>query len=532
MADKPSLRETMAANAASAANASNASDDVGTPPMGEAAASVDGRDITIGFFGNIRPMQDSVLAARGGGLEVYEEVLRDWQCFSTFQQRRLAVVSREWDVQPGADDKRSVMAADSLKAQLDAIGFDSATNKMLYGLWYGHGIGECLWSQNGREITLEGIKVKKARRFQFDKDGGLRLQTMTSGLDGELMPARKFWTFATGADNDDDPYGLGLAHYCFWPVWLKKNGYRFWSMLLDKFGMPTSIGKFPPGTSPEDQKKLLNAIAAIQSSSGVIIPDGMIIELLEASRSGQVGNDQFVDRMDAAIAKVILSQTMTTDNGSSKSQSSTHMEVRDEVVKADADLICSSFNNGPAKWLTDWNYPGAVPPKVWRKIDPPEDLDKLADRDSKIYAMGFEPSEEYITDTYGEGWTKKQSPLPLPGLPGNPLPDNLKPGNAQQVDPVDPKDLKAKTTPAFAEAPPLDAAGVLARQAETLSGDAMRAMIDEVRAMLETSESLEEFQQQLMVTYPAMKLDDLAAVLRDAMVTADLTARDDHEADH
>lgn len=501
------------AEAGYAANAASAGETVPPPLTGEIAASVEGKDITLGFFGKLRPMQDTVLAAKGGGLEIYEEVLRDWQCFSTFQQRQRAVTSKEWEVIPGAKDALSVKAADSLEAQLKAINFDNATHKMLFGLWYGHANSECLWGRAGSEIVIERIKVKKARRFRYDNDGGLRLLTRDNAFEGELMPPRKFWTFATGADNDDDPYGLGLGHYCYWPVWLKKNGYRFWSQLLDKFGMPTGVGKYPSGTSEADQAKLLAAVAAIQSSSGVIIPEGMMMELLEASRSGNVGNDQFVDRMDAAIAKVILSQTMTTDNGSSKSQSETHMDVREEVVKGDADLICSSFNSGPAKWLTDWNYPGAVPPRVWRKIEPPEDLDKLADRDKKIYDMGFEPSEDYIRDTYGEGWTKKAAPAPFPPAKA-----------ATQTDPAAPAN---QDSPAFAEPGDQDFAAMLAQQLDDAVSGPVDEMIDEVRKILDTSLTLKEFSERLTAAYPDLTTQGIGDALRDAFALADLTGRND-----
>lgn len=504
-------------DAGSAADAASSGAATPSVPMGEAAASNDARDITLGFFGNMRQMQDSILAARGGGLEIYEEVLRDWQCYPTFQQRRRAVVSKEWGVEPGAKDKASVMAAESLKAQLEAIGFDNATDKMLFGIWYGYAAGECMWARDGSEVIIDRIKVRKARRFRYDMEGHLRLLTRANSIDGEVMPDRKFWTFCTGADNDDDPYGIGLGHYCYWPVWLKKNGYRFWAMLLDKFGAPTGVGKFPAGASKEDQAKLLGAISAIQSSSGIIIPEEMMIELLEASRSGSVGNEGFVDRMDAAIAKVVLSQTMTTDNGASRAQGQVHEGVKEEVVKGDADLVCSSFNQGPSKWLTDWNYPGAVPPKVWRKIEPPEDLDKLADRDSKIYQMGFEPSEEYVKETYGEGWTKRQAaPAPvLPGLPGNPLPKN---------DPA-----KPASSASFAEPQTASAVRQLAEQADMIAGHSVDALIDDIRQMLETSRTMQEFEQQLMLAYPKLSIADVAAVIRDATVVAELTGRVDQE---
>ena len=48
--------------------------------------------------------------------------------------------------------------------------------------------------------------------------------------------------------------------------------------------------------------------------------------------------------------------------------------VRQELIKADADLLCESFNRGPARWLTEWNYPGAASPRVFRLTEPEEDL--------------------------------------------------------------------------------------------------------------------------------------------------------------
>jgi hypothetical protein len=55
---------------------------------------------------------------------------------------------------------------------------------------------------------------------------------------------------------------------------------------------------------------------------------------------------------------------MTTDDGSSLAQAKVHEGVMDEVVKSDSDLLSASFNEGPGRWLTEWNFPGAAPPKA------------------------------------------------------------------------------------------------------------------------------------------------------------------------
>ena len=66
------------------------------PEMQEIATTGDGRDITKLYVGKLEINDDTILAARGSSLKIYEDVLLDPQVFSCFQQRRLAVISKEW----------------------------------------------------------------------------------------------------------------------------------------------------------------------------------------------------------------------------------------------------------------------------------------------------------------------------------------------------------------------------------------------------------------------------------------------------
>jgi hypothetical protein len=148
----------------------------------------------------------------------------------------------------------------------------------------------------------------------------------------------------------------------------------------------------------------------------------MTVELIEAARSGTADYEALYERMDKAISKVVLSQTMTTDDGSSRAQAQVHQGVADHVIKSDADLLCESFNRGPVRWLTAWKFPNAQPPRVWRHTEPAEDLQARAERDNKIFALGYAPTEQYIEETYGPGWEKKAEPELPPEDPKGPLP--------------------------------------------------------------------------------------------------------------
>lgn len=352
---------------------------------------------------------DTVLAQRGRDYKVYREVLRDDQCKSAWQQRTDAVVQASWEVKSGGESAVDKSAADFIRENLQSIEFDRATRGMHFGVWYGHAVGECMWELRENKVWLSEVNVRDRGRFAYDVHNRLVLRSATQG--DVWMPERKFWTFRAGADHDDEPYGLGLAHYAYWPVFFKRNGIKFWLIFQEKFAAPTVMGKSPAGqfNDPALKAKVLAELRRFTTDTAILVPEGVEVELLEAARSAASSYEALTKAMDAAIAKIILSQTMTTDDGSSRSQSETHADVRDMVVKADADLLCASFNRSVVKWLTEWNFPGAKPPTVWRKLEAEEQLSQRAERDVKIYSLGYKPTEEYITETYGEGWTSRAS---------------------------------------------------------------------------------------------------------------------------
>ena len=377
---------------------------------------------TISPYLDLLATTDTVLQARGGieNLEVYRELLRDDQVRSCLQQRRLAVISRPWSVEPGAEnDARAQEAADALTEELHSLRWDDITEKALFTIFYGWGVGEVMWRPGDDRIHIGDIKVRERSRFRFGHSGALYL--MRNGGTIETMPERKFWTLNTGADNHDEQYGLGLAHSLYWPVFFKRNDIKFWLVFLERFGQPTAIAKLPAGRmdDPNLVKQAVETLQSISTDAGIVVPDNVVIELLEAARSGAADYAGMKEAMDNAIAKVILSQTASTEGTPGKLGSDdTQKSVRDEVVKADADLICESFNRTVVRWWSEWNFPEVAPPRVYRQITPDEDLNDRAERDGKISALGYEPTEQYITETYGEGWVKKAQPEQPPAVRG------------------------------------------------------------------------------------------------------------------
>lgn len=473
------------------------------PEMREVATTRDGRDVTRGYVDPFRLQQpgDSVLQLRGAGdYQIYKELLRDDQVGATFAQRRLAVVAKELQVDAGGSTRADKKAAEFMLEQINNIGFDRITDKMLYGVFYGYAAAEVMWGRDGANIVIEATKVRDRRRFGFDGFGNLRLKTFADP-EGELLPDRKFWHYSTGADHDDEPYGLGLAHWLYWPVFFKRAGIEYWMVFLERFGQPTAMGKHPTNATPAERQKLLEALEAIATDTGVTVPIGMEISFLEAARSGTADYSKLCEHMDNAIAKIVLGQTASTQGTPGRlGNDQLQGDVRDDLIRADADLVCESFNRSVGTWLTEYNFPGAKPPRVYRVTDAAEDIDKLAERDKKIYDMGFKPTLKHIKEIYGGDWEPRTETQPAHKTSALPNTTNF----ADHTQPA-----------------------TLDQQVDAQLQSVTNIWINRIRDLVTNAESLEAIRDGLTTLLPDMSINEYAATMAEALRLAELQGRSD-----
>jgi len=491
------------------------------PKPGEMIDAIVQRELGAAYAGELMRAED-IVTAKGGQPSLYARILQDDQVKSTLQQRITGVTSRPWEVRAGGEAAIDKEAAAFVEEQLSCACFDDKLKKMLYGVFYGYAVAEMIWGFDGSRVVIDRIKVRKRERFKFDHMGRLRFITRDNPKGIEL-PDRKFWVFATGADNDDAPYGLGLAHWLYWPCFFKRNDLRMWLTFLDKFASPSVKGKYGHAATEAEKDKLLAAAEALRNESSVVIPESMELELVEAARTATGTYDDLYDRMDAAISKIVLSQTMTTDDGSSLSQAQVHEGVRDEVVDDDAGGIAASLNMGPVRWLTEWNFPGAAVPKLKIITEDEEDQAAAAKRDKTLWEMGWEPTEERIRSVYGEGY-QRRTDREAGRLNQNP-----------DQNPNQNTDDPAVADPSFAED---DESDIIDRFIDQELAGEWEELMDPVAAplleLVESAASYDDFIAQLPTVLPDMNVDKvrthLARVAFAARVAGN-TSADESEPD-
>ncbi|MBW2673859.1 MAG: DUF935 family protein, partial [Deltaproteobacteria bacterium] len=453
--------------------------------------------------------------AGGKGLKLYDEVDRDPHAGSVLQTRSLSIVGKEWKIIPA----RSAMAknlpvstpfdkevAGFVTQTLKGCNFKQARKEVLQAVLYGFYVIEILWKYKDGAITIEKIIGKHPRRFIFTLARQLRLLTPQNMIEGEEVPDRKFVVFTF--DDSDNPYGKGLGRKLWWPVWFKKHGIKFWLIFAEKFGMPTTIGKYPPGTEPKQQQALLDAIDAIQNETGVKIPDTMTIDLLEARRTGTVNTyESLCVFMDRQISKATLGQTATTEGtpgklGNEQSQD----DVKQDIIEADAELLDECLNNSLIPWIVDYNFSGVTEyPKIKTHAEKKPNLKERSEIDKTVTKeIGVPVSKKYFYETYN---------IPEP---------------AEGEDVVE--TATAGTPFGFAEnrryTPEQEALEGLVAKTGKEAKKAMSGVLEPVREIILKAGSLTEIRDKIYGAYSDMDPRDLEDLVARAIYTADLFGRD------
>lgn len=342
------------------------------PPGGLIATAAN--DITIPFWSGVLRPADPVLIERGGGqgLALYDEVARDATVHAVLQKRKFGVLARDWEVRAvtggrGGPKRVDRQAVELITALLARIDFDRLTSDLLDAVLYGYAVAEIVWTAGPDGILPADIVAHDPRRFVFDSDGQPRLLTRAAPLDGIEIPARKLIVHRFGV-RGNNPYGLGLGSKLYWPVLFKREGVAFWLKYLEKFAAPTPVGKYPLGMLPADQRRLLDNLARLCDSGPVVMPIGTEVDFMEAKRAGDGGYQRWVEYWDRQIALVVFGSTLATDvqGEGSRAASETHRGVEEEIADADADAVAATLKATLFSWVIELNLPGAAVPEVVR----------------------------------------------------------------------------------------------------------------------------------------------------------------------
>lgn len=164
-------------------------------------------------------------------------------------------------------------------------------------------------------------------------------QDWTTGIEYRKPPFTD-WLIEAG-----QPDNLGLFLKAATQTIPKKNMMSFWDTFGEIFGMPMRIAKTTT-RDPKEIDKLDRMMRDAAASLYAITGMDTEIQFVESGK-GDAYNvyDKRIDRANSELSKLVIGQTMTIEDGSSLSQSETHLEVFENLVEGDCKMLRDIVNN-------------------------------------------------------------------------------------------------------------------------------------------------------------------------------------------
>ncbi len=362
--------------------------------------------------------------------DIYRDVEVDLHLSGCVQQREGFVMARSFKIvnAEGVEDTKALNI-------FNAPWFKQLLRYALEANYWGHSLIELgdIVMEGGQCSRYSGVTLINRKHVIPEYHRVIRTlsEDWHSGIDYH-DPSLSPWLIEVG-----QPDNLGLFLKAALQTIPKKNALAFWDTFAEIFGMPMRIAR----TNTRDDKELAKIERMLKESglAGYMVADqGTELEFVEASKTDSYNvYDKRVDRANSEISKLIIGQTMTIEDGSSLSQSQTHLEVFQNIVEADCDMLRDMVNTQLLPRMVmhgfpvqnmhfEWDYSTDYTPEQQRQYE-------------ELVLNNYEVDPSYFAEKYNMPVTERKPTAPS----GSPA------GKNQLTVPVGSPDGKNNSKPFF-----------------------------------------------------------------------------------
>lgn len=333
--------------------------------------------------------------------EVYDDIMLDGHLTAVTEDRTLRTVNEDYifSIDGIKDDKLTALIEDQ-------EWFDYLIDEAHKTTYRGEGF---LWVKefekgNIKEVEMidRGLVVPGQKILLYDINGTKGLDV--SEVDDILLYAKFYST-------------VGILEKAAVYTILKRHSWGSWDEFEELFGVPIRIAKVA-SQSEVVKNEVAGWLEEMGSAPYGVFPIGTEIDIKENSKA-----DAFqvfymkIQALDKELSKLILHQTMTTENGASKAQGTVHENTLEEVIKSDKKKMLSFLNKRLVPAMRKLGY--AIPDNAKITIEKTKDPEKQIKIDSQLMSNGYVLKQQYVEEVYGveiermpsetspEGQTKK-----------------------------------------------------------------------------------------------------------------------------
>lgn len=328
----------------------------------------------------------------------------------------------------GGDDRRTELVREVLKAPW----FGNLRFDLLDGLGKSYSVCELHW-ETGAVWKPAGYKHRDPRHFHWDESNTIVERDHEHWNKTNPLPA---YVYAVHEPHliSGPTMTRGLAWACAFYSMAKSFSFKDWLALSEIFGIPIRVGKYDDNTTDDEKDKLEDAIQGLGQEAAAMIHKGTELVLLQAQ--GAAGSAEKLYRAcievcNQEISKAISHQTMTMEDGSSRSQAEVHERKLATVDEVTAEGLCATINRDILLPLQVLNFGESDDPvQLYVPQEEEEDLERLGRILGPMVDRGMQVPVSWIREKIGapepEGDEPVLQPLKSGDASGDPEDDDAK----------------------------------------------------------------------------------------------------------
>jgi phage gp29-like protein len=468
-----------------------------------------------------RIMEDAELGNLQAQAELFADMEeKDAHIYSEMHKRKSAILTIDWKIDP----PRNADAAEKANAEwLSEVAADIIDADFLLALMDGVGFGysnvEIEWQLAERQWMPGALSQRPATWFQLARDDQNALRLRDHSADGAVLQPFG-WVRHVHRAKSGYIARCGLHRVLAWPYLFKNYAIRDLAELLEIYGIPIRLGKYPSGIGEKEKATLLRAVTELGHAAAGIIPEGMSIEFQTAATGSHDPHLAMNDWAERSVSKAVLGGTLTSQadgKSSTNALGNVHNEVRHDLLASDARQIAATITRDLLYPLLALNRGNVDPRRMPQLV-----FDVSEQEDFTAFSAAL-PNLVDIGTPIPVSWVQKKLGIPAPAKDEAVL---VRVSRAQG--PNGPASLMAQLMAGINAVPP--PADQLAAQLGAEAADAWQAVLAHITAIVDSADSLPALQASLLASYGGLPLEDLQAVMAQGLIAAQAAGMADVEA--
>lgn len=330
---------------------------------------------------------------------------RDAHYRSVLSTRKHAIEGLEMYVQSAGDDKEALAIAEAVTEDIaEHSDMMDLRKNALDALGKGFSVNEIIWNTSGSRWKPDTFIFRDPRWFAYNKETGLLSLRDVYGMELSPLDPYKFIIHEPNLlSGKQITSGLSFTALFYWLV--KTYDVTSWAAFADRFGYPVRLGKYGRKATKEDIATLKRAVAAIGSDVGAVIPDSMVIDIIESKTTSGTSEvyEKIAEWSDKQLSKLVLGQTASAEGTPGKlGDSQDQQAVRQDILKADVRQLEQTLNRDLVIPYVKFNFGTQERyPKLKIKYVEPKNVQLIVDSVTKLVPLGLKVKPQEMNALLG-----------------------------------------------------------------------------------------------------------------------------------